>query len=101
MEVTMLRSLPIIVAAVAALAVAALAITSQPVKAASCTVVAAEGRGANEAKASARALKHLTFKINRWASKNGYTSVRAGHSSNICAEKGLLVHCTMSKKVCA
>jgi hypothetical protein len=95
MESIMFPRWPIVVAALAASF-----LTVSPVQAASCTVVAAEGRGSTEAKASARSLKHLTFKINRWASRNGYTSVRVGDASTICAEKGLLVHCTASKKVC-
>ena len=88
------------IAVLALCAVAALTIVSQPVAAGSCTVVAAEGRGANEAKASARALKHSTFKINRWASRNGYTSVRKAKSKTLCADKGALVHCTSTAKVC-
>ncbi len=88
------------VAGLALSAVVAFTIVSQPVAAGSCTVVVAEGRGANEAKASARALKHLTFKINRWASQNGYTAVRKAKSKTLCAPKTARVHCTSSAKVC-
>jgi hypothetical protein len=81
-------------------AIATFAIASQPARADSCTVVAAEGRGANEAKATARAQKHLTFKINRWARKNGYATVGVAKPATVCAEKGALVHCTVSARVC-
>jgi hypothetical protein len=93
----MRRKMLIVIAALSAVAASAIA---QPAKAGSCTVVTAEGRGATEAKASARAVKHLTFKTNRWAKKNGYSSVGIGKSSNVCAEKGVLVHCTASHRVC-
>ena len=92
----MLRRLPIVVAAIVASFVAV-----QPAKAASCAAIVAEGRGSDEAKASARSLKHLTFKINRWAARSGYTSVSVGKSSTICSPKGVLVHCKATKKVCA
>ena len=94
----MLRRFLVLGASVAAISM--FAIASQPAKAGSCTVVAAEGRGANEAKATARSQKHLTFKINRWAHKNGYTTVRTAKSATVCAPKGPLVHCTASAKVC-
>jgi hypothetical protein len=97
-EVFMSRKILIVIAAVAAVATSA--IVAQSAKAGSCTVVVAEGRGATEAKASARALKHLTFKTNRWAKKNVYSSVGIGKSSKVCAEKGVLVHCTASHRVC-
>ena len=81
-------------------AVGVFAIVSQPVKAGSCKVIVAEGRGANQAKATARSQKHLTFKINRWASKNGYTAVRVGKSKSLCSEKGAIYHCIASSQVC-
>jgi len=94
----MFRNTIIASAALAMLAV--IIIGSHPVEAANCQAVVAEGRGANEAKASARAQKHLTFKINRWASKNGYTAVRAGKSKSLCSEKGAIYHCIASSQVC-
>jgi hypothetical protein len=94
----MLRSLLLLGAAVAALAT--FAIAPQPAKAGSCAVVTAEGRGVNETKASARAVKHLTFKTNRWAKKNGYSSVHVGPTSTKCAPKGVLTHCIATRKVC-
>ena len=51
-------------------------------------------------KASARAVKHLTFKTNRWAHKNGYATVHVAKSSSVCADKGLIAHCKASRKVC-
>lgn len=94
----MLKRVLVVCTTVAAIAV--FAIVSQPVKAGSCKVIVAEGRGANQAKATARSQKHLTFKINRWASKNGVTSVGAGKSSTVCSEKGAISHCIASRQVC-
>jgi len=64
---------------------AVIIIGSHPVEAGSCQAVVAEGRGANEAKASARAQKHLTFKINRWARRT-VTPPSALASQNPCAQ---------------
>ncbi|HEX2447428.1 MAG TPA: hypothetical protein VHK26_04485 [Methyloceanibacter sp.] len=94
----MLHKFLVVATAVAAIAVSA--IPTQPAKAGSCAVVTAEGRGANEAKASARSVKHLTFKTNRWAHKNGYTTVGVAKTATVCATKGPLVHCHSSHKVC-
>jgi hypothetical protein len=93
----MLRRLLVISAAVAAVTIA---FVSQPVNAGSCTVLTAEGRGTDQAKASARSLKHLTVKTNRWASRNGSTSVRVAKSSTVCAPKAALVSCIATHKVC-
>jgi len=90
----------VLVACATVAAIAVFAVISQPVKAGSCKVIVAEGRGADQAKATARAQKHLTFKINRWASKNGVTSVRVGKSSTVCSEKGAISHCIASSQVC-
>jgi hypothetical protein len=70
------------------------------VNAADCAVIVAEGRGVDQAHASARALKHLTFKINRWAHKKGLSTVRSGDQSNVCTSKTAFVHCVASRKVC-
>ena len=94
----MLRSVLLLGAAIAA--IVTFAIAPQPAKAGACAVVTAEGRGANEAKASARATKHLTFKTNRWAKKNGSSSVHVGPISTKCAPKGPLTHCIATRKVC-
>jgi hypothetical protein len=94
----MLRSVLLLGAAIAAITI--FAIAPQPAAAASCAVVTAEGRGVNEAKATARAVKHLTFKTNRWAKKNGYSSVHVGKTSTKCAAKGPLTHCIATRKVC-
>ena len=94
----MLRKFVVLGAAIAAIALSA--IPTQPVKAGSCAVVTAEGRGSDAAKATARAVKHLTFKTNRWAHKNGYATVHVAKSSSVCADKGLIAHCKASRKVC-
>jgi hypothetical protein len=94
----MLRSILLLVSAIAVIAI--FAIAPQPAAAGSCAVVTAEGRGVNEAKATARAVKHLTFKTNRWAKKDGYSSVHVGKTSTKCAAKGPLTHCIATRKVC-
>jgi hypothetical protein len=95
----MLRKLLLIAASIAVSIT--FSITTQPVEAKSCKVVVAEGRGANEAKASARSVKHLTFKTNRWAKKNGYSNVSIGKSATVCSTKGVIDHCVASHRVCA
>jgi hypothetical protein len=94
----MIRAL--LLASATVIASGALAFLLQPAEAGSCTVITAEGRGAKEAKASARAEKHLVFKINRWASRNGYSSVRSAKSSTVCAPKAVVVSCIATRKVC-
>jgi len=94
----MLRNVLILGASIAV--IATVAIAAQPARAGSCAVVTAEGRGASEAKASARATKHLTVKTNRWAKKSGASSVHVGPISTKCAAKGPLTHCIATRKVC-
>jgi hypothetical protein len=69
----------ILVASTALAAIAAFSVATEPVNArGSCVVLAAKGRGVDEAKTSARSLKHLTNKINHYAHKNKLSSVRVG-----------------------
>lgn len=94
----MLRSL--LLASSAMAAIVGIMLTSQPVEAGSCKVIVAEGRGSDKDRAAARAEKHLTFKVNRWASKNGYSAVSGGKTSGTCSYKGVIYHCVVSRQVC-
>lgn len=80
-------------------AIAAVTASSLPAQAQSCNAVLAKGRGADEASATARSLKHLTNRINHWAAKNKLGAVRVGHRTTACADKGIWV-CTSSAKAC-
>ena len=93
----MLRKILVVGTAITALA--AFAVVSQPVQARSCYAVLAEGRGHDEATASARSLKHLTNRINHWAAKNKLGTVGVEHPSTVCSNQGIPV-CTSSAKVC-
>lgn len=90
-------------ALVAAMAVAAIStclFVSQAAEAGGCTVLSVKGRGIDEATASPRSIKHLTFKINHWAHKNKIGTVRVGHRSTTCNKKIGLSVCVSSAKVC-
>jgi len=93
----MLRRVLLFVTAFAA--IAAVTTSSWPVEAQSCHAVLAKGRGADEASAAARSLKHLTNRINHWAAKNKLGAVRVGHRTTACTDKGMWV-CTSSAKAC-
>ena len=82
-------------------AFAAFIMVSQPVSAGSCEAVLAKGRGADEATASARSVKHLTNRINHWAAKHKLGSVHVGHRSTVCGKSGAGAVCTSSAKVCS
>ena len=91
----------ILVASTALAAIAAFTVATEPVNArGSCVVLAAKGRGVDEAKTSARSLKHLTNKINHYAHKNKLSSVRVGSRSTVCSKTGGLDVCKSSAKVC-
>jgi len=91
----------ILVASTALAAIAAFTVATEPVNArGSCVVLAAKGRGLDEAKTSARSLKHLTNKINHYAHKNKLSSVRVGSRSTVCSRTGGLDVCKSSAKVC-
>jgi len=91
----------ILVASIALVAIAAFTIVTQPVQAGiSCVLLAAKGRGTDEANASNRSLKHLTNKINHYAHKNKLGSVRVGSRSTLCSKAAGLKVCKSSAKVC-
>jgi hypothetical protein len=91
----------ILLAATALAVSAAFALVTEPVKAGgSCVVLAAKGRGIDEAKASNRSVKHLTNKINHYGHKNKLGSVSVGHRSTMCSQKAGLEVCKSSAKVC-
>ena len=69
----------ILIASTALAAIAAFTIITEPVHAgSSCVLLAAKGRGIDDANASNRSVKHLTNKINHYAHKNKLGSVRVG-----------------------
>jgi hypothetical protein len=85
--------------ALAAMAASAFTAVIEPVHAgSSCVLLAAKGRGIDEANASNRSLKHLTNKINHYAHKNN--SVRVGSRSTLCSKAAGLKVCKSSAKVC-
>jgi hypothetical protein len=91
----------ILVATTALAAIVAFTIVTEPVEAAgSCVVLAAKGRGTDEAKASNRSIKHLTNKINHYAHKNKLGSVKVGSRSTVCSKAAGLGVCRSSAKVC-
>jgi hypothetical protein len=91
----------ILVASIAFAAIAAFAMAGEPVKAAgNCVILAAKGRGVDEARASGRSIKHLTNKINHYAHKNKLGSVKVGSRSTMCSKLGGLDVCKSSAKVC-
>jgi len=91
----------ILVASTALVAIAAFTIVTQPVQAGiSCVLLAAKGRGTDEANASNRSLKHLTNKINHYAHKNKLGSVRVGSRATLCSKAAGLKMCKSSAKVC-
>ena len=91
----------ILIASTALAAIAALTIITEPVHAgSSCVLLAAKGRGIDEANASNRSVKHLTNKINHYAHKNKLGSVRVGSRSTLCSKAAGLKMCKSSAKVC-
>ena len=93
----MIRKILIASTALAAIA----AFTVEPVHAgSSCVLLAAKGRGIDEANASNRSLKHLTNKINHYAHKNKLGSVRVGSRSTLCSKAAGLKVCKSSARVC-
>jgi hypothetical protein len=91
----------ILLAGTALAAIAAFTTVIEPVNAGgSCVVLAAKGRGTDEAKASGRSLKHLTNKINHYAHKNKLGSVKVGSRSTFCSKEAGLDVCKSSAKVC-
>jgi hypothetical protein len=91
----------ILVATTALAAIAAFTLATEPVVAAgSCVVLAAKGRGTDEAKASNRSIKHLTNKINHYAHKNKLGSVKVGSRSTVCSKAAGFDVCKSSAKVC-
>jgi hypothetical protein len=91
----------ILVASTALAASAAFTLVTEPVQAGgSCVLLAAKGRGTDEAKASGRSLKHLINKINHYAHKNKLGSVKVGSRSTVCSKAAGLDVCKSSAKVC-
>ena len=94
----MFRSL--VVASIAFVALSALTVLSQPAAAGNCAVLSENALGVKQSETADRAQKQLKRKINRWADKNGYRSVKTVKSSIQCTKKGSLAQCTASAKVC-
>jgi len=91
----------ILIASTALAAIAAFNIITEPVHAgSSCVLLAAKGRGIDDANASNRSVKHLTNKINHYAHKNKLGSVRVGSRSTACSKAAGLKVCKSLAKVC-
>lgn len=90
----------VLIAGTALAVIAVFGVTSQPVVAGSCAVLSEKAIGLKQSEAANRAQKQLNHKINRWAAKNGYKSVRTTKMSTQCIQKGAIASCTVAAKVC-